>query len=478
MASPSKASKTAPLLSQRIHAKLRVNELPEHLRQEARRHQGPRQKILPWQIIGALIAQCLHRSGSLEQIIQRYFSVSISSSALSQRRVNLPHEAFAICMRHALLPLARPREHPESFFAGLRLVGMDAGQWNLLNTTQINATVAKSKSRRGKAAFAKLSMSTLVELGTHAPLACAMSLGHLSEKALSQPLLAALPEKSLLIADRYYGQAPMLSELQKHTPDKASHFIVRVREKLNVRVAKAHSDGSAEVIVTLRERIKEQQPKHPQQQPQTPARGRPRKHAPMQQSELRVREINGSVRGGNEQWIKIRLWTSLSEQQATASEVLRLYAKRWEQEIFYKELKLGLHGSDLLNGQRSETAMQQAAALMIASSIVAEERLAIAASSGEPAVKQAAAIRISFSQCLEHTIALLIVVQAAQGLMSEQAQGELVKRVRSTIAQAALPPRRRRSCQRKVRQPVSKWPRILMPTSTHYDPQLIVHAFA
>jgi hypothetical protein len=49
--------------------------------------------------------------------------------------------------------------------------------------------------------------------------------------------------------------------------------------------------------------------------------------------------------------------------------------------------------------------------------------------------------------------------------MDKQAQGELVRRVRVEIAEAALPPRRLRSCQRKVRRPVDKWPRMMKPIS-------------
>jgi hypothetical protein len=60
---------------------------------------------------------------------------------------------------------------------------------------------------------------------------------------------------------------------------------------------------------------------------------------------------------------------------------------------------------------------------------------------------------------------LWIVLSAAQGLMDEAAQRELVRRVRAQIAACALPPRRPRSCDRKVRQPVKKWPRMILPTS-------------
>ncbi|MBK8092238.1 MAG: hypothetical protein IPK32_09750 [Verrucomicrobiaceae bacterium] len=47
-------------------------------------------------------------------------------------------------MRHSLVPLACEQRHPACFFAGLRLVGIDGGQWNLLNTVQINAQVPKA----------------------------------------------------------------------------------------------------------------------------------------------------------------------------------------------------------------------------------------------------------------------------------------------------------------------------------------------
>lgn len=49
-------------------------------------------------------------------------------------------------------------------------------------------------------------------------------------------LWESLPHHSLLILDRYYGQ---------------SHLLVRVRDKLNVKVQRNYADGSAEVEVTL-----------------------------------------------------------------------------------------------------------------------------------------------------------------------------------------------------------------------------------
>lgn len=434
------------------------------------RHQGPRQKLQGWQIITGLVAQCLHRGGSLQHIMRCYFAVRVSSSALSQRRVDMQLEPFTTVMRHALRPMALQDQHPDCFFAGLRLVGIDGTQFDLLNTVQINAEVSKAATRRGEAAFAKLSASVLVELGTHAPLGAAMAFGPLSEKTLCQQLWESLPRHSLILLDRLYGQAPMLRELQEQCATREGHFLVRVRDRLNVKVQRACNDGSAEVTVTLREREEQPEPAGSgpgpaEVQPAKAARGRPRKHPAQKISHLTVREVRGRLRCADGQWAEVRLWTSLGVQQASAEQLLELYARRWEQELFYRELKLQVNQGTLLAGQRTETAAQQVAALMIACSLLAEERLAIAEVAQDKEVKQAGALRISFVLCQEYTAALFMVLQASQGLMDGPAQAELVRRVRTQIAEAALPPRRSRSCQRKVRRPVDKWPRMLSPTS-------------
>jgi hypothetical protein len=74
-------------------------------------------------------------------------------------------------------------------------------------------------------------------------------------------------------------------------------------------------------------------------------------------------------------------------------------------------------------------------------------------------------LRISLVS-LEQAQTLRLVLGVAQGLMDEDAQRELVRRMRAQIAACALPPRRARSCQRKVRQPVTQWPRMISTSVT------------
>ncbi len=420
------------------------------------RHQGPRQKILDWQILVGLIAHQVHFHGCFSARIRQLFGVSLSDSALSQRRDRLGLEPFESVVRHALRPLAETEKHGGCFFKGLRLTGIDGTQWSLLNTPQNNAQVGKRVSRRGAAAFAKVGLCTLVELGTHAPLGAALGPHAQSELALAAEVLPQLPAQSLLILDRLYGQGPFVDRLSAVCAARASHFLVRVREKIAAEASDKLPDGSAWVEVRVCD------PEKPREVLRT----------------LRVREVRGRVwNRRQQQWSDVRLWTSLGPEEATPQELLALYARRREQEIFYKELKLQIRGSDLLAGHTPQSAAQEMLALLVAASLLAGERLAAAEAGGDPAIIAAGAVRISFGACFgacqSHMVALWMVLQAGRGLLDAATEAALIARVREQIARAALRVRRPRSCERKVRQPVKKWPRMFTPSSitspTHYE---------
>lgn len=101
------------------------------------------------------------------------------------------------------------------------------------------------------------------------------------------------------------------------------------------------------------------------------------------------------LRSIEQKWVEVRLWTSLSPHQARADQLLELDARRWEQEIFYKELKLQVYQRDLLGGECPEKAAQQVAAMMIACSQLAEEHLAVAQGNEDEEVRRAGAVRSS-----------------------------------------------------------------------------------
>ncbi len=110
-------------------------------------------------------------------------------------------------MVRALRPLAQSERQPEAFYRGWQLVALDGTQFSLCNTPDNNRVRPKAKSRRGRAAFAKLTTGVLIELGLHNPLAAAIGQAGESEWQLALGLLARLPQRALLLADRLHGCA-------------------------------------------------------------------------------------------------------------------------------------------------------------------------------------------------------------------------------------------------------------------------------
>ena len=352
----------------------------------------------------------------------------------------MPWEVFVTIMKAALRPKADEEKHPHAFYKGWRLVAMDGTQFSVSNTPQILASLTKAASRRMKAAFAKLGAVLLVELGTHNPLAAAIGIDGDSEQSLSRELLEAIPERSLLIADRLYGVGAFLVELAAALAKRPGHFLVRVSSNLKPKLLKPLRDGS--VLVEIK-----------------PSKGT---------KKLPAREIRGRVRRPHGKWVEVRFWTSLLDCRIyPAKELLALYARRWEQEIVYKQIKVDMRQAELLRSQTVETAAQEVVALILAHAVVAEQRLCIAG------LSQGEVLRISFGKTLTMVRSLWITLAASEGLLSAQQAAAMTNQVMLFIAQIALPPRRKRSCPRAVRQPIGSWPRLTKNSysngSTEYE---------
>ena len=169
-----------------------------------------------------------------------------------------------------------------------------------------------------------------------------------------------------------------------------------------------------------------------------------------------VRELVGRVqRGGRGHVTTVRLWTRLLDwRRHPASELLALYARRWEQEIFYKELKVDMRSTPYLQSHTPLTAMQEIAALILACGRVE------AASVGEVGV-----LRISFMQTLQAVQRLWQFLEITSDMLTSAQVRLVVRRSLRQIADMAIPERRQRSCQRALRQPLSSWPRLRKNTS-------------
>ena len=398
-------------------------------------------------VVWGLIVHALSAQGSLGHHLRTVSGTSISDAAAHERRQALGWEFFQTLFAHVLKPLADRRRHPASFYKGMRLLGIDGSQWSLRNTGELNALPRqrlRTSPDKSRAAFLKWGFCVLLELGVHQPLAaaCAELEGSREEGELTiaRRLLGDIPrdEDILLLMDRYYGRGSFLEEIQACAGTRAQ-WLVRVPDAHKATVIQELADGSALVEVRVCHR------------------GSRRTKAV-----LRLREVRGEV--WRENTAKetpaarsaLRLWTTLLDAGAhPANELLALYAQRWEQELFFRELKRHTGREQLLRCGTVEGARAEFGALILAASFVAQQRLQAAQQVGLPP------LRMSLQKISRGLEVLMPLLHAAEGIISSAQRRKIIDRHLKLIAyDARIPPRRSRSCQRGLRRPSSAWPRI------------------
>jgi len=397
------------------------------------------------QVVGDLVFHQLRPDGTLAEHGAMLGGEPISDPAYTQRRERLPLALFADLLQAGLAPLAEPDRHPDAFYRGWRLVGMDGTEASVINTPG-NRKLPKAGSRRGKAAFAKLKLVTAVELGLHNPLAAATGTLRDSEVALALQIVPRLPPHSLLLIDRLYGVALHVGDILAASVGRDLALLVRARSDVQAHVQRRLADGSS--LVQIRSA----------RQPGRPA-GEP----------ITVREIRAELSvPGERKPVVVRLWTTLLDPVAyPAREIVELYVQRWEHELANRELKLDVRRGDVLDSHTEHTALQELAAVVLALSCVARVRGAATAPLHAPAR------RISLRKLLRATMALWdAFAMGGTSLTAKQKSHMLAAYFARLQREAILPKRRPRHCPRAVRQPIRGWPRLRRRTESCGTPAI------
>src|SRR5438132_13841885 len=401
----------------------------------ARRGRKPRVPLT--EVLPALTFHVMQDAGTVAAHLFQLFRTPLADSSWSDRRLRLPWEIFAELMRRALRPRATPRQHREAFWRGWRLVALDGTQFSLINTPQVTAILEKARTRRGRAAFAKITTAVLLEVGLHNPLAAAVGRKGESEWALAQRLLAQLPKRAVLLGDRLYGVVAFAVVAHAACRRVGSHFLLRASRSVKPRLITRLADGSRLVGLPVRA------PRNPNRIVEW----------------LEVREIRVQVRRAGSRAHELRLWTTLRDPRtAPALELARVYASRWEHELYFREIKRQLRRTALLQSHTVETGAQEIAALVLASAVLASERARAASSAIPP-------LRISFGQLLDIVRGMWLVLGPFDDIFTDRQKTRVVRRGRALMRRSLTGPRRPRTCPRAVRQPVTRWPRLMKPES-------------
>lgn len=397
------------------------------------RRRGRKPRVPVSQLAAALTFHVMQGAGTLAEHFFELFQEPLANSSWSDRRSRLPWEIFADLLRRALRPVATRRQQPEAFWRGWRLIALDGTQYSVTNTPQITATTTKAAARRGRAAFAKIGVAVLLELALHNPLAAAIARKGESELALARRLLAQLPKGAVLLADRLYGVPAVIVEAWAACRRVGSQFLFRMPRHIKARVIKKLPDGSRRIRVAVREK-------------------RRRWHI---ERWLEIREIRVQVGRKGFRRHALRLCTSLLDhRKAPALELAKLYASRWEHELYFREAKRVLRQTDVLQSHTIETGAQEIAAIILATALLARERAR--AADGEVPV-----LRVKFGVVLAVVRSMWFFLGPCEDLLTDQQKDQIVQRGDALMRHCVTAKRRSRSCPRAVRQPVTGWPRLL-----------------
>lgn len=160
-----------------------------------------------------------------------------SSNALTQARRRVGVQP----LRELFDRLRGPRAlaaAPGAFLAGLRLVSWDGTQFDVANSAANDAVFVPSRSRKGVAAFGKIRLMTLIEVGTHAVIDAVF--GTESEQVLAARLAPSLEPGMLLLADRNFPSW----KLWAHCAEGGAHLLWRVKASRLLPRIGTFTDGS------------------------------------------------------------------------------------------------------------------------------------------------------------------------------------------------------------------------------------------
>ena len=248
---------------------------------------------------------------------------SVSKSSISGLRSRIGAAPLRELVRRCCVPLAELRNHPEAFYAGLRLVAVDGSSFELPDEADNAATFGYPGSRTsvaGHAGYPQAKCVVLVECATHAILGANVGPYRTGEWELCAPLLVHLVPGMLCLADRGFNGFEQWRQAQATGAD----LLWRCSDTRQLPVQTMLDDGS--YLSVLR--------------PTGVGRAQAAEQA------VTVRVIEYAMPGADSAQQRYRLLTTLLDASAApAMELAALYHQRWEIEAVFDELKTHLRQS-------------------------------------------------------------------------------------------------------------------------------------
>ena len=406
-----------------------------------RDNRGGRAHLSATELLCALTYHCIHGIGALSSNLKRVINVQMSDAGIFKTRQRVSVEMMRQISDHCLNVRSDLANEPFSFYGDRLLVAIDGTSFDLKNTEDVARHFTKAKARRSKdveakeAAFARINVSCLVELGLHNPLAVEVGSDEDSEVTLGNKLVDRIPVDCMFLADRLYGNACFADKLLSRFKGSRGAFVIRVgASTTSQEVVKRLPDGSAIIRVPLRNRDR----------PATIDRY------------VIVREIRSELKKRNGELVQLRFWTNLLDSDVDpAIRLVELYAKRWEHELYFNELKNELKTGRLLKSRNLLCAQQEIIVAVWSSSLIASVRGAV----NREVDCDIRELKISFPKTLDKMQTIWNFVSLVADEITPELIDQAIGAALEELKKETIPRRTNRSCPRTIRKNVIDWPK-------------------
>ena len=247
----------------------------------------------------------------------------VAKSSISSLRSRIGSAPLSDLVKRCCVPLARAQDHPQAFFAGLRLVAIDGSTFELPDEAGNAEAFGYPSSNTviaGHAGYPQARCAILIECATHAVLGASIGAFCEGEQGLAAVLLPRLEQGMLCMADRGFNSF----ELWRQAKDTGADLLWRCNSTWQLPIQRELDDGSFLSVIR-------------------PSKGN---RAQADQQAITVRVIDYELPGLDSAQPRYRLLTTLLDPQlAPAMALAALYHQRWEIESVFDELKTHLRQS-------------------------------------------------------------------------------------------------------------------------------------
>ena len=262
----------------------------------------------------------------------------VTKSSISGLRSRIGSAPLAELVERCCGPLANAQDHPQAFYAGLRLVAIDGSCFELpdeVDNVEAFGYPGSRTSVAGHASYPQARCVVLVECATHAVLGANLGPYRTGEWALCRALLPRMGPGMLCMADRGFDGY----ENWREATANGAELLWRCRSTRQLPVDQVLDDGS--FLSTLR--------------PTGVGRAQADERA------ITVRVIEYALPGLDDAQPRYRLLTTLLDPaRAPSMELAALYHQRWEVESVFDELKTHLlQGRRVLRSKTPELVRQE-----------------------------------------------------------------------------------------------------------------------